>query len=192
MEDKSPNQKNPCIDPIGIELVLNILSTSISILSAIYQFGVFSRKDKTILKEFKNLRKQLLRLHNCLDDLILTVNRHSHYDRESSLINKKLTLSDTLFELKQQDYFRWIDIHESLCNLNQETFEIISNIRRLCLDISEREVRDSLTNEILTPFDDLLINFHSYEFGEFISKFRNALSHLDGILVKLIYHRREQ
>lgn len=193
MEDKKPYPKNnSSIDPIGIELVLGILSTSISILSVTYQLGLFSRKNKKILKEFKNLRKQLLRLHNCLDDLILTVNRLHHYNPEGSLLNKKLTLSDTHFALKQQDYYRWLDINESLYNLNQETFEVITNIRNLCLDISEREVMDTLSNEILAPFDELLINFQSYEFGQFISKFRDALSHLDGIIVDLIYYREER
>lgn len=190
MEDKKQYQKNSSIDPIAVELLLSILSTAISILAAIHQFGLFSKRDKKILKEFKNLRKQLLRLHNCLDDFILTINRHNNYNHEGSLVNKKLTLSGTLFELKQQDYHRWLDIQELLYKLNKETYEIISNIRNLCLDISEQKMGDTLANEILHPFDDLLINFQSYEFGEFISRFRDAIRHLDDILAHLIYYDR--
>lgn len=192
MENKNVylSQTQESVDPIGIELLISILATSISIVSAIHQFGLYPKRDDKILKEFKRLRKQLLRIHNSLDDLILAVDRHDLSNEKIKSIEKKsLTLSDTLMELSPKDYYRWEDVRESIYELSQITFSVISNIRSLCSDLSDEGTLETLGNEVLSPFDDLLIHFSSYEFGKFVSEFRDALSKLDENLVKLIVEK---
>jgi hypothetical protein len=186
--------EQPPIDPIGVELVLGILSASVTLVSAVHQFGLFSKRDERVLQKFKSLREELLRLHNCLDDLILTIHRHSLYQSdetsERSLTDKRLTLSNTLFRLKQRDYYRWLDIKEAVFKVSQRSYLLISEIRSLSSETSDEQLAETLNNEILIPFDKLLLNFGSYEFGDFVSQLRQVLSDLDNTLNDVIYSHK--
>jgi len=174
------------IDPIGIEIVLSILSLSVGVISVIYHFGVFSERNKSVSQEFKKLRQNVIRLHNCLDDFILTLQRHSHYEisEEELLAKKKLTISATMFKLKDKDYCRWIDIQDSISRLTQETYSIIDNIRTTCFDY-EDNISEGNHHEIIEQFDNLLINYSTYELGDFVSNLREAISNLEKVILDL-------
>ena len=185
----SKRQKDDIIDPIGIGLILDILSISISILNTVHQFGLLSRKDKMIQEEFKKLREQTLRLHNRLDDLLLIFEIYGSYEGNDvgSLDSKKLTISDTLIKLKEKDYLRWLDIQYSLHMLGQECYSLISNIRELSQNYPK--INEVLNPEIFVPFDKLFMNFSSYGFGDFVTQFRKALDQLQSTLAELTHLR---
>ena len=187
MKEKSFNRDSiQYIDPIGVELLLSILSLSVGVISAVHHFGGFTNKDREVAREFKKLREKVIRLHNCLDDFVLTLQRHSHYEisEQEMLSNKKLTISETMFKLKDKDYYRWIDIQDSVARLTQEVYSIVSNIRTICFDYLH-DSQDDRHHEILSQFDNLLINYSKYEIGEFVRELRSTISNLEKSIYKL-------
>lgn len=187
----SKRQSDDTVDPIAVELILSLMSLSVSILSAVHQFGLLSKKDKNIQKEFRKLREQTLRLHNRLDDLLLLFEIYGSYEGNDvgSLDSKKLTISDTLLILKEKDYLRWQDIQKSLHMLTQECYSLISKIRELSQNYPNSLINETLNTEIFVPFDKLLMNFNSYGLGDFLTQFRKALFQLDSTLVELTHLR---
>jgi len=191
MNENSINHESKYIDPVGVELVLSILSLSVGIISAVHHFGIFTNKNKDVAKEFKKLREKVIRLHNCLDDFVLTLQRHSHYEISENeiLSNKRLTISETMFKLKDKDYYRWIDIQDSVTTLTQEVYSIVTNIRTICFDY-ERELSEEAHLEIFSQFDNLLINYSNYELGKFVSELRKTISNLEAEIHRLYNRNR--
>lgn len=185
-EASSKIQFNDRVDPIGIELVLSILSLSVSIVGVVHQLGWLSKRDKKIQKKFIKLREQTLRLHNNLDNLILKFKEYNEkYYNGDTLFSRKLTISDTLFILKEKDYLDWLDLQKSIQGLSKEVYSLIFNIRELSLNYPNHLINETMNKEIFTPFDELLIKFNSYEFIEFATQLRNALTKLELILYDL-------
>ena len=172
------------IDPIAIELILSILSTTASILGTIFQFGALFKKTDGLRNDAHALRRQLMRLHNSLDDLILTIQRHDHQRKEDRISSKALTSSGTVMFLERRDYWRWIDLQYEIQKLSQETFVIISSIRERFAE-AQGGVSDSEAVELFRSFDELFLNWSNYTVGEFVGKFRQALTDLDSQLVKM-------
>ena len=182
-EASSKIQFNDTVDPIGIELILEILSLSVSIVGVVHQIGWLSKRDKKIQQKFIKLREQTLRLHNNLDNLILKFKEYNemYYNRNTSF-SRKLTISDTLFILKEKDYLEWLDLQKSIHGLSKECYSLIFKIRELSLNYPNSLINETLNKEIFMPFDELLIKFSSYEFIEFATQLRNALTKLESIL----------
>ena len=188
METNNTGMEERLIDPLGIELIVSVLSLAIGTISAIYQFGLFSKKDKRIRDEFKLLRQQVLRLQNSLDDIILTFDRYSNYDDRNinyNIFHGKITISSTIMKLKEKDYIKWLDIKESLHTISQNVYTIIAKLRTLNLKFEIIEEEEFFNKVIVGNFDELLINFSKYNIGEFLSKLRKNLSQLENYLLEI-------
>jgi hypothetical protein len=149
MENRKIKQIDKLIDPIGIETIISILGLSIGIVSAMHQFGVFGSNRKKLAKSFKLLYKQTLSVHNCLDEVILVIQRHSRYSIDNaSIIGRRLTLSDSLFDLKERDYQKWIDIKETIFQISKDTYEIISKIRKVYTDYEGDESYEIMNKSV--------------------------------------------
>jgi len=188
MDPKKSRKEKLIIDPIGAEFILSVLGVVIGTISAIHQFGFFPRKDKRIRDEFRSLREQVLRLHNSLDEIILTFERYSHYKDQNIKINifsRNITISSTTMKLKEKDYIKWLDIRESLFKVSKNVYSIVSKIRALSLEFDINEDIEFLNEVIVSNFDELLSNFGNYNLGDFLGKLRKHLSELDNYLLKI-------
>lgn len=184
-------RENDCIDPIGLELILKVLSTGASILGVVFQFRSQIKKSGGPRNELQALRRQLLRLHNSLDDIILIIQRHDHQQERNRVASSRVTPSGTVMSLAARDYLRWIDIDNEVHKLSQETFSIISEIRKSFFAQETFEISDKLDSKLFASFDELFINWGNYTVGEFVGKFRNALSDLDSALIEIIESTRK-
>jgi hypothetical protein len=188
MEDKNLCSKtSDSIDPIGAEIIISILGLSVSIISAVYQFGLFSRQNKNLKIEFKKLKRMTLKLHNCLDDFLLIINRHGHYEdsNESSIVSENILLSATLMNLKEKDYYRWLDLKDSINKINKQAYLTIGKIREISEEIDEGSCAETMKKEIFLSFDKLLLNFGQLKLGTFVGELREAINHLDNLIADI-------
>jgi len=187
MENNNNGHSNK-IDPVGIELLLAIFSTAVTVASAIHQFGLFPRKREKILTGFENLNQEIMKLQNTLDDFILTAQRYSSDSSDKVLEKNPITISGTLMYLKERDYLRWIDIHDSIKRIDSQIYLIISKIRSLSLEYFQQYSEEPFDNELLKPFDELILNMSRMTFGEFIKELRELLNMLSKKMYRLIVH----
>jgi hypothetical protein len=177
------------VDPIGAELIIAILATAINLVGTLHQFGLFSKKRKKILLEFENLYREVFRLQNSLDDLILTLERYSHQSGLPDLGEKPLTIRGTLFYLEKRDYVRWIDVQDTIKRIDRDIYHIVSKIRSLSFKYEGKFSIEPSTQELTESFDELLLNMGKMTFGAFIMAMRSRLSLVEKAIHRLISHK---
>ena len=118
---QEPHGRRP--NPVGIEPILNILSALAHILNVVREFGLTSRRHRRIRHNFWRLRETTLRLNNCLDDLVLTIQRHLQYvgaeATELPVTERRPTFSATILALQEADNVRWRDLQDTLHELSK-------------------------------------------------------------------------
>jgi hypothetical protein len=180
------NSNTTKFDPVGIEVLVAIFSTSITLVATLHQFGVFSKKHKKLSIEFENLHNEILRLQNSLDDFILTLHRNSHNLQDHELENSSMTISQTLLYLEHRDYIRWLDIEDKIKNIDANVYKIISKIRDLSFRYFKQELVEPFNQNLTDSFDTLILNMGQLSFGEFISELRKNLTMIDKTIYSLL------
>ncbi len=171
------SERGETLDPLGLELALAIASTTLTTISLLIQFGVFLRRRREGLDPVRRLRKQVLNLHNAVDDLVLALTRYSHETAALDLSNAKLSIADTMLELKQRDYRRWLDIHDRIKRIDQEIYAIVGEVR----DIADPEPDfEALDPELIRSFDRLMLGTGGSSFDRFILDLREIIELLGG------------
>ncbi len=190
-DKKKHRQAGALSDPIGLEPFLTILSSAISVLSFAYQFGLLSTRHRRIRGNFSRMRTEVLRLHNCLDDLVLALQRHSqfanlHLGQDPRASDRKATLAETLLELREADYLRWRDLQDKIQTLAQAIYRLLSDTRRLVQELGDERLVETLGKEVFSLVDELLIGLGNVSFGDFVAGLRNVLAKLEETLTYVV------
>ena len=170
------------IDPIGIELAIAIFSTTLTTISFVCQFRSVLRRKGKASNSVHEVRREVLRLQNALDDLILTIERLSHHSKEFSFADKTPTISQTMMRLSRKDYQRWILINDAIKRVDHKLYEIISEVRDLVLD---EELEDIKVSKITEKADSLLLGMGNTTFSTFVAGLRQLLSEVDADLANI-------
>ena len=174
------------IDPIGIELVLTIFGTVVSIVSTAHQFGLIKGRDKRVQDNFKRLREEVFRLGHCVDELALTMQRHigtlALDSPDRSLPDNPATLSGTVMLLQHREYRRWRDLQEKVHKISRDVYDLCADIREAMTVIGESEEAAAVGADILEPFDEVMLSFGTRPFGEVLQKLREAVRSLEHIV----------
>lgn len=190
MADKNSPIKHPdqSIDPISVDLVVNILSISLNIVSIVQNLGWLPGKEHKVKEKYRKLREKTLRLYNLINDFVLVLGQHQKYEttrEEDSVITKRLTIEQTLIDLKERDYLNWREIKKSLNALSQECYNLLEEVHELNLIYTSREEKSVFSRDIYGSIDDLLIGFGKMELGIFIHEMRNAVDRLAEFLYNM-------
>ena len=175
------------IDPIGLELVIAILSLSVTTLAALNQFGVLPSKAPKSTHEFKRLRNAILQAQNQLDNLVLTFQTYVSYSDNNGLQdNSVMTITSTLMYLHKNDYRRWNFIRTAISDVAHEVASVVRELHILESELDESV--DALDDQyLLSVFDDLFLKLSSVTLSEFVKRLRDALD----VLSKSLAHVAE-
>jgi hypothetical protein len=182
------NSKRDYIDPVGVELAISIFSTLISVVSLLVEMGIPLKKQKDIKEKIEAIQQEILRLHNALDDLILTLERMRLRTDDIDISNNSCTISDTLLELRERDYLRWADIRDAIKRIDTNIYILLKEVRALSIKYASEHTREPFDQELIASFDNVLLGMSKFTFGEFISELRallNLLSNRLGELARL-------
>ena len=185
MENKRYQKENQIVDPIGIDLGLTILGTAVTVMAFLHQFYTSNGRKKNTHLTYKltMIKRELLRLQGSLDNLILILERAGHADKSIDFSKKSLSISDTMFDLKEEDYYRWLDVQDALKQIDRKIYEIISEIRALDLLESEYHITRVLNEELINKFDQLVLSIGQISFARLISELRSLLKDLTNAIM---------
>ena len=162
------------IDPIGIELAIAIFSTSLTTIAFIHQFRPFFRR-KTFSLKIRKIRREIIKLQNSIDDLVLILERLSYQDPKIRLTDRKSTISDTLFHLKEEDYVRWLAIHDSIKQIDRNIYDIISEVREL---VELEDISVISESKLTSEADQILMTLGEMTFDKLILNLRRLVKQL--------------
>lgn len=168
-------------DPIGVELVLAILSLGISCVSAAHQFGWIGKNDK---KQFRKMKELVLSVMDELDNLVLIFHRHQSYSQSTTKQkpeSQRISIRETMMDLQERDYHRFNSIRHAVNSLTTKLGNVLSALRQAEIEIG-RPAELLKDQELFHVFDDLLLNFSNLTIPEFVGRLRTALDALNGKL----------
>jgi hypothetical protein len=191
---KEPNNENAVneeitIDPIGFEPLLSIFSLVVSIVSLIHDFGLFPINSRET-NQLEDLYREVLRLQNVLDDLILTFHRYKSKTGNEDLEQESLSLSSTLFDLNEREYYRWLDLQDRIQEINQNVYSLISKMRLMNLKHMKKSSHEIFSSDLFTSLDELILRMGEIKFAEFIRELRLYLDKLQKKLYGLIHSKK--
>ncbi len=185
MENKIDNCKEPTIDPIGIEIPLAILGIAITTIGVVHQFCPVFKKP-SVLKVFKGLDQEILKLQNGLDDFILNIERLSNQDSEFKPSECNLTISETLLDLRRRDYLRWLEIYDKIKFIDNKISGLASSLRQRMFQENIQTPYLTFDEDVISEIDDLLLNMSNMTFDIFIKKLRDLLQGLSKRLAEVL------
>ena len=172
-------------DPIGLELIVSLVSLALASVSILNQFGLLPEREGRAVREFRRLRSSILNANNDLDSLVLLFQRFTSTSNRDQPFGGRMSLSDTLMELQDQDYQRWNSIRENLNMVASDIADINSMLRSFEFEAGQSDfsLRDA---DLLHVFDDLFLSIGSVSVVEFVSTLRSALGSLTDRLDNLL------
>lgn len=183
---KSEKYENRLVDPNGVELGLAIFSTAITTISFIYQFGPKIQRYQ-LENKIREIRREILRLQNSIDDFVLTLERMSNNMPDMSLHGRKVSMSDTMFKLRDRDYQRWILIQDAVKRIDQKLYKTISEIREM--ELGEEEEKP-ISPKLMKTTDELILGMGRLSFDDFVVSLRNLLNEIDKELSDMMYSKK--
>jgi hypothetical protein len=187
------NSKKDCqriVDPIGIELALTIFSTSITVLSFIYQYTTTKKNShRQYFKDrFPIIRREILRLQSTTDNLILILERITHQSKNLDFDKKSISISETLIDLREEDYIRWLDVHDALKQIDQRIYALLAEVRQLTFDYMADSPHEPFESDLISSFDRLLLEMSKMSFADFIVNLRKLVKDLGNRVSELQRH----
>ena len=183
--------KERTVDPVGVEFLLGVTSTLVTIIAALHQFGFFVRDRDDFLTEFEAIHVELMKLQNSLDDFVLLVQRYTSRTGDKEIEVGQLSISATMMDLYERDYYRWMDLQDTIKRLDSKIYKVVSRIRQLALQYRMRHPRELFAADLTDTFDDLLLRMGENTFANFIKDLRTLIGKISDKLVELIRHERE-
>ncbi len=91
-----------------------------------------------------------------------------------------MSISDTMFNLKEKDYYRWQTIREMIHSISRRVFNLVARLREEQADALSHSSNQLVQDDVLVKFDKLVMGIGQMNFADFVDKLRsslNALSH---------------
>lgn len=174
------------IDPVGAEFLPGVVSTLVTVIATLHQFGVFARKRMKFLSEFEDIHREIMRLQNSLDDFVLLVQRYTALTQNEEIEQKNITIAGTLMNLHERDYYRWMDLQDAIKHLDQKIYAAISKIRKLGLRYSAEQSKEVVESDLIESFDSLLLKIGQKTFVEFVKELRTLIRKTAERLTELV------
>ena len=168
------------VDPIGLDLIMSILSTIISSVSFVFQVKSMDGKPRIHYKsELEQVKKQLNNLEAEIDKYSILFS-NVKLEGSKRLEDRSLTIRDTKMLLKLNDYKNWRNLDSRIKNIQAELSVIISKCRKEMMFAGSRDIKDSKLNQITDDFDSLMENLSSSTHNEFIKESRILIGNICG------------
>ena len=171
------------IDPVGIELALDILTIVVRVITILFSIPARWRDRVEVSDKIKVIRREILRLQNSVDNLVLILGRVSHQNHETDFTKLRPTISGTFIRLSDKDYVGWIELQHLIKQIDGGVYKVISELRELSLN---EEIADfqhfALTNEA----DMLILGISETTFDRFVIGLRQLLKNLANELDNLM------
>jgi hypothetical protein len=173
-------KKDRRIDPVGIDLALTVFGTSVTVLAFLHQYfsSRSNHESARVRQGLLLIRRELFRLQGALDNLVLILERVSHQNKDIDLSNASFSISATMLRLREEDYYRWLDVQDAMKHVDRRIYEMISEIRSLTLDYLNKYPHEPFDKSLTEEFDHLLLHMSEMNFVDFIGKVRILLQQL--------------
>jgi hypothetical protein len=157
-------------DPIGIEIILLILTTSFHAISVFIQFQEASKQER-IREKFLEIESQTLDLNRELTKFVGILSSLNQEGYELS--NKKLTIEDTLLELRENQYYAYLEITKEINTINNIIQAELNTLRENEKTFLSNGIKSESSFDLANSFDNLMLSYSTLSFMDFIEKLQS-------------------
>ena len=172
--------ENASKDPIGLEVALLILQILVNTIPVIQTYQ--NNRNLELENQLSKIQGQISKLQDISKQIVgimAVSSSQNHFNRDA-----KISIRDTLFLLKQSDFFRWMQLEGALKEVDIEIYKLKSDLRSYAMQ-NNGNLDIDVNDHLVTTLDNLLSNMNEMNFFEFVSGLNDSISEISKRLVDL-------
>ena len=189
--DRAIKHLNSDYDPIGADLLINIVGLTVTSISAyLSAIPLLEKriKESILLPILRGIRDQVDLLANATEDFLHLLENAEMYNPELKFMKNPCSIKDTLLKLKLKDYRRWYEINDKLTRIRVAINEIHKKIEQINLQTGESTGFLAYDYDLIKETDNVIAHLFELPIFEFIGRLRKILEKISSRTHEMLRH----